>query len=110
MTPMAVFIRTLSRTSAIFLGTAMIFLHPPLDWTPRRAAVSATQSPAQSALDGLVVLLADKEVNVRRVAAYALARTASVRELPALVRALDDPDPIVRRQAGLAIRRVRGTR
>ena len=33
MSPIAVFFRTLMKTSAIFIGTTLVFLHPPLDWT-----------------------------------------------------------------------------
>ena len=32
MTPLAVFVRTLRKSSAIFVGTAAIFLHPQLEF------------------------------------------------------------------------------
>ena len=42
MTPLAVFFRTLSRTSAIFLGAVAVFLNPPLDWGASRTATAVT--------------------------------------------------------------------
>ena len=102
MTPMAVFIRTLLKTSAIFIGTTMVFLHPPLDWTPSRT-VTAQKSPAESAIDALVLALHDSDRHVRRTAAASLARLAHPRSLPALKAALYDPDAVVRQHASRGV-------
>ena len=98
MTPMAVFVRTLLKTSAIFIGTTVIFLHPPLDWSPART-VTAQQSPADAAIEALVVALHDSDRHVRRTTAASLARLAHPRSLRALTVASTDPDPIVRQHA-----------
>ena len=52
MSATAVFFRTLMKTSAIFIGTAIVFLHPPLDSTSSRG-VTAVQSGAESVIDAL---------------------------------------------------------
>ena len=105
MTPMAVFIRTLLKTSAIFIGTTIVFLHPPLDWTPART-VTAQKSPAESAIDALVLALHDSDRYVRRTAAASLARLAYPRSLPALMNALHDPDAVVRQHASRGVRNI----
>ena len=105
MTPMAVFIRTLLKTSAIFIGTTVVFLHPPLDWTPSRT-VTAQKSPAESAVDALVLALHDSDRHVRRTAAASLARLANPRALPALTSALQDPDAVVRQHASRGVRNI----
>lgn len=82
MTPLTVFFKTLSKTSALFIGTAFVFLHPPLEWTNGRA-VTALKSPSQLAMDSLASALNDPDPNVRKEAAAALNgwRRASVRHL-----------------------------
>ena len=64
MSAMAVLIRTLLRTSAIFIGTTVVFLHPPLDWAPA-GSVTAQKSPAALAIDALVVALRDSDTHQR---------------------------------------------
>ena len=66
MTPLAVFVRTLMRTSAIFIGVTAVMLHPSLEWrssgngTQQSASradglgVTAQQSPTEAAIDALV--------------------------------------------------------
>lgn len=77
MTPLAVFFRTLSRTSAIFIGTAVMFLHPPLDWGSARSA-SAAKGPRQATIDNLVGALRDPDARVRREVARALEAYAVI--------------------------------
>jgi hypothetical protein len=38
MTPLTVFVRTLMKTSAIFIGVTAVFLHPRLDWSASSGA------------------------------------------------------------------------
>jgi HEAT repeat protein len=102
MTPLAVFVRTLLKTSAIFIGTTVVFLHPPLDWSPART-VTAHQSPAEAAIDALVLALGDNDRHVRRTAAASLARLAHPRSLGALTAASHDPDPVVRQLASRGV-------
>ena len=103
MSPFAVFVRTLLRTSAIFIGGTLVFLHPTLDWSSRTTSVTAQQSPAEAALDGLIMLLEDSDAGVRRQAADALGHVRNTRAVPALVDALDDPDPAVRKSVTKAL-------
>ena len=37
MSPIAVFFRTLSRSSAICLGIGLVIVNPPFDWSPGKA-------------------------------------------------------------------------
>lgn len=107
MTPLAVFVRTLLRTSAIFIGTTLVFLHPPLDWSPGRT-VTAHQSPADAAVDALVLALHDSDRHVRRTAAASLARLANPRSLRALTTAMHrDPDEAVRQHASRGVTNIR---
>ena len=107
MTPMAVFIRTLLKTSAIFIGTTLVFLHPPLDWSPART-VTAHQSPADAAVDALVLALHDSDRHVRRTAAASLARLANPRSLRALTNAMtSDHDEAVRVHAARGVANIR---
>ena len=41
MSPLVVFVRTLLKTSAIFIGTTMVMLHPSLEWQHGRVHVTA---------------------------------------------------------------------
>jgi hypothetical protein len=60
MSPLAVFVRTLSRSSAICLGIALVVVSPSFDWSPTRAA-RAQKSPVEAAVDGLIVALKDTD-------------------------------------------------
>ena len=80
MSPVAVFVRTLVKSSAIFIGAAAIFLNPALEWRSgsqatggsRGTAVSAGQAGSEAAIDGLIALLKDTDAGVRRAAVNAL--------------------------------------
>lgn len=107
MTPLELFVRTLLRTSAIFIGTTFVFLHPPLDWSPART-VTAHQSPADAAIDALVAALRDSDRHVRSTAAASLARLSHPRALPALTVAMkNDPDAAVRLHASRGVSNIR---
>ena len=105
MSPVAVFFRTLLKSSAIFIGAAAIFLNPALEWRAghardrRRArgtAVGAAQAGSEAAVDGLIARLKDTDAGVRRAAAHALAQLNSRRAVPALAAALKDADADMR--------------
>ncbi|HEX6975830.1 MAG TPA: HEAT repeat domain-containing protein [Vicinamibacterales bacterium] len=115
MTPLAVFVRTLMKTSAIFLGASWIVLHPSLDWSARSAAVTAELAPREAALAGLRLALSDQDPAVRRQAAQALAKIRSgrpfygdpvrqTRTVKELVTDLTDGDPVVRTRAACDLR------
>ncbi len=97
MTPLAVFLRTFLRMSAIFIGSSIVFLHPPLEWSASSPA-RAQKSPIEAAVDGLIAALKDPDEDVRCQAAWALGRTGKTRAVDALLEALGD-SPEVRRQA-----------
>src|SRR5262245_39990300 len=106
MTPLAVFVRTLLKTSAIFIGVMTVVLHPSLEWsrasglsTPSAPVVTARQSPAEQAVDGLVAALKDTDAGVRRQAAAALGEIGNARAVTGLMDALKDADPDVRQHA-----------
>jgi HEAT repeat protein len=101
MTPLAVFIRTFLRTSAIVVGVTTVFLNPPLEWSAGSAA-TAQKSPVESAVDGLIVALKDPDVDVRCQAAWALGRTRKTRAVDPLIEAMADA-AAVRRQAVRAL-------
>jgi HEAT repeat protein len=105
MTPLALFVRTLLRTSAIFIGTAIVFLHPPLDWRAGRT-VTAVQSGKEMALDALMAVMNDSDVGVRRQVAASLGASANPRALPALRMMLHDAEPAVRRAALSSITKI----
>ena len=44
MTPVAVFVRTLMKTSAIFIGATAVMLHPSLEWRSSSGGTSAQHS------------------------------------------------------------------
>src|SRR5262245_18136183 len=103
MSPAAVFLRTLLKSSAIFIGTAAIFLHPSLEWRTAAqpeghagVAVGAQQSGSEAAVDALIVALKDTDAGVRREAARALAELNSRRAAPALAATLKDADDDMR--------------
>jgi HEAT repeat protein len=108
MTPMAVFVRTLLKTSAIFIGTTVVFLHPPLDWSPART-LTAQQTPTEAAVDALVLALRDSDRHVRRTTAASLARLAHPRSLRALIAASNDPDPVVRQHASRVVTNIKAS-
>jgi hypothetical protein len=67
MSPLAVFVRTLLKSSAIFIGTATIFLHPGLEWrSATQGIVGARQGASEAAVDGLIAALKDTDAGVRR--------------------------------------------
>ena len=109
MSPLSVFVRTLLRSSALFLGTAAVFLHPPLDWSAAHGlpqapgVVEAQQGAAEAAVDGLVAALKDADPGVRRTAAGALGQIGAARAVPGLVDALKDRDADVRSKAVQAL-------
>ena len=105
MTPLAVFIRTLLRTSAIFIGTTMVFLHPPNEWTSGRT-VSAGPSGREMAVDALISVMNDSDAGVRRQVAASLGTSANPRALPALRMMLHDAEPAVRRAALWSINKI----
>jgi HEAT repeat protein len=92
MTPLAVFLRTFLRTSAIFVGASIVFLHPPLEWSSGNGAARAQKSPIEAAVDGLLVA--------------PLGEIGDPQALPALNAALKDKDPRIRRYAAKAISRI----
>ena len=101
MTPLAVFLRSFLRTSAIFIGASIVFLHPPLEWSASSdgaGSARAQKSPIEAAVDGLIVALKDTDEDVRCQAAWALGRTGRTRAVDALIDALKD-SPAVRKQA-----------
>ena len=119
MTPLTVFVRTLMKTSAIFIGATVVFLHPRLDWSASGGAraqrgpadsigVTAGQSSAEAAIDGLVGALKDSDAGVRRQAAAALGQLGSPRAVPGAHRGaqgLGPGDALARdRRAGRARR------
>ena len=94
MTPLAVFVRTLMKTSAIFIGAAAVMLHPSLEWRSSSAptaaphnvglslaglGVTAQQAPAEAAIDALVGALKDADAGVRRQAAAALGEIGNAK-------------------------------
>jgi hypothetical protein len=82
MSPLAVFCRALSRSSAIGLGIGLVIVNPPLDWSPSRpnaqmtqmrlTRVTAQNSPTEAAIEGLIAALDDSDAGVRRQAACAI--------------------------------------
>ena len=107
MTPLAVFFRTLSRTSAIFLGTVAVFLHPPLDWGASRTA-TAVKGPRQATIDGLIYALRDPDSGVRREVARALEAYAVIDAQRAVVaeltKELASTDAVTRARAACQLR------
>src|SRR5262245_10380936 len=102
MSPVTVFIKTLLKSSAIFVGATAIVLHPSLEWRTGVArgttgvGVGAQQSGAEAAVDALIAALKDADAGVRRSAAHALAQLNSRRAVPALADAMKGADPEMR--------------
>ena len=117
MTPLAFFLRTLWKTSAIFLGVTLVFVNP-LHWTLPQQAVTAQKSPKQAAIDGLIAALNDRDRSVRRTAASSLEyiggatanpvlaalREDQAREVSDLTRDLGAPEPAARTRAACELR------
>ena len=62
MSPLTVFIRTLAKSTAIFLGAGLDLPQPvAVDW-PARAPVTAQKSPTEEAADALIGALKDSDV------------------------------------------------
>src|SRR5262245_58118599 len=99
MSPVTVFVKTLLKSSAIFIGATAIFLNPSLEWKSaagreaRGLSVTATQSATEAAVDALIGALKDTDAGVRRQAAHALSQLNNRRAVPALAAALKDADP-----------------
>ncbi len=96
MTPLAVFVRTLLKTSAIFIGVTTVMLHPSFEWSRASGSsssrVTARQNPTEAAVDGLVAALKDTDAGVRRQAAAALGEIGNARAVTGLMDALKDAD------------------
>jgi HEAT repeat protein len=109
MTPLAVFFKTLSRTSAVFIGVALIFLHPPLDWGASRT-VTAKKGPRQASIDGLTYALRDPDAGVRRAVARALEAYAAIDAQRAaageLTTQLSSADAATRARAACGLREI----
>jgi len=104
MTPVTVFFRTLTRSSAICLGAAAIFLHPSLEWRGEsRAIVGALQAPREAAVDGLIAALKDTDAAVRRQAIAALAELNSQRAAGPIAALLKDENADIRATAANAL-------
>jgi hypothetical protein len=102
------FVRTLFKTTAIFIGVTAVFMHPTLDWSAARTGVTAHKSPYNAAVDGLIGALEDTDAGVRRQAALALGRIGDRAALRALATMLNDVVPAVRRAAAQAIAEING--
>ena len=100
MSPLAVFFRTLSRTSALFLGGALIFLHSPFHpSTPRSLATSEISAPRpQHTIDELSTHLTASDPAVRARAACDLRDRAdnAAAAIDALIALLPDASPLER--------------
>ena len=110
MTPLTFFLKTLWKSSAVFLGVAMVFTHPTMNWSSTQQAVKAQKSPTEAAVDGLIATLKDTDAGVRRESAAALGRIGNARAVAPLTDLLKDGDVLVRRAAGEAIAKLTGGR
>jgi HEAT repeat protein len=104
MSPIAVFFRTLSRTSALFLGAVFVFLHPPLQWSsPRPMATSEiVVVPRQHTIQELSEQLTASDPAVRARAACDLRERGdnAAAAIKALVALLPDAAPLERSVCG----------
>jgi HEAT repeat protein len=105
MSPLTVFFRTLLKSSAIFIGTAAIFLHPSLEWrgVGDRTIVGAQPGARQAAIAALLVALNDPDTSVRSSAAAALHEIQTP-VLSAATAGLSSPDPAARTRAACTLR------
>ena len=108
MTPLAVFVRTLLKTSAVFIGVTTVMLHPSFEWsrasglsTSSTRVVTARQSPAEAAVDALVAALKDTDAGVRRQAAAALGDIGNARAVHGIDRRAEGRRP--RRASACAV-------
>src|SRR3954471_2689368 len=91
MSTLTVFFRTLLKSSAIFIGTTALLLHPQLEFRSA-TAVGAGPSPYAQRVYDLRMALSDADAGVRDAAARALQRISA----PA---GLASPDPAARTRA-----------
>ena len=69
----------------------------------RRAALAVGRVGLAAGAEPLTGLLADEEFEVRQMAAFGLGLLADASARPALLKALDDPEPIVQGRAAEAL-------
>ena len=104
MTPVAVFFRTLTKTSALFLGVAMVSLNPHRDWSaPRSLATTEISAPRpQHTVQELASQLTASDPAARARAACDLRERAdnAVAAIDALVSLLPDAAPLERSVCG----------
>src|SRR5438034_726120 len=105
MNPVIVFFRTLLKSSAIFIGTASVFLHPSLDWRGAvdRTTVGAQPEARHAAIAALIVALNDPDARVRSLAADAV-RGIQTPSFSAATAGLSSPDPAARTRAACKLR------
>ena len=100
MSPLAVFFRTASRTSALFIGVALVFLHSPFfPSTPRSFATSEISAPRpQHTVDELSTHLTASDPAVRARAACDLRDRGdnAAAAIDALIALLPDASPLER--------------
>src|SRR6478609_2494980 len=99
MTPLAVFVRTFLKTSAIFIGVTAVMLHPSLQWSEATGSsrVIAGQGQTEMAVDALVGALKDTDAGVRRQAAAALGEFGDASAVDPLIAVIRDANADVRR-------------
>jgi HEAT repeat protein len=104
MSPLAVFFRTLSRTSALFLGAIFVFLHPPLQWSSPRpmATTEITAMRPQHTIQELSGQLTASDPAVRARAACDLRERGdnAGAAIDALIALLPDAAPLERSVCG----------
>jgi HEAT repeat protein len=104
MTPLAVFFRTLARTSALFLGTTIVFLYSPArPSTPRTfATADATGAGLQHTIQELAAQLTSSDPAARARAACDLRERAddAAAAIDALIALLPDAAPLERSVCG----------
>ena len=104
MSPLFVFFRTLSRTSALLLGAMFVFLHPPLQWSAPRpqATTELTSLRPQHTVRELSNQLASSDAAVRARAACDLRERAgdAGAAIDALIALLPDAAPLERSVCG----------
>ena len=69
MSTLTVFVRTLMKSSAIFMGAGHMMLHPSLNMRSGTAARSPRSRARAKGADGLIGALKDSDAGVRRQAA-----------------------------------------
>ena len=106
MSPLAVFVRTLLKSSAICFGIAIAVVQPTV--RPQRAI--AQKSPSHAATEGLIAALKDSDAGVRAHAATALGSLGNAVAVPALAAAVADESPEVRMRALAALGELEDTR